>query len=62
MQESAAAVVLHFQFQWKQEGLNNEEQGGAIKRFDAREPPHARRAEFTGLREHEDHRFNSPTG
>jgi hypothetical protein len=45
-----------------QDGLNHEEQGGTIKRFDAREPPHARRAEFTGLRKHKDYRFNSPTG
>ena len=38
-----------FEFQWKQEGSNNVEQERAIKRLVAREPPHARRPEFTGL-------------
>jgi hypothetical protein len=53
---------LSIEFQWKQEGPNNEEQGRAIKRLVAREPPHAKRPELTGLRTYEDHRFNRPNG
>ena len=40
--------------QWKQEGSNNVEQGRAIKRFVAREPPHPRKLVLTGLRKQED--------
>jgi hypothetical protein len=52
MQESAEVVVLLLEDQSSQEAPNDEVQGRAIARLDAREPLFVRR----------DHRFIVPTG
>ena len=61
LKNAAEMASPPIEFQWKQKGPTNEEQGRAIKRLVARESPYARRAVFTGLRTHEDHRFHSPS-
>jgi hypothetical protein len=60
-------VVLHFQYQWKQEGPNNEdkeEPSSDLTRGNPLMPgePHLPACISRGIRTHEDHRFNSPYG
>jgi hypothetical protein len=62
VQESAEVVVPLVAHQRLREGPNDEEQGRAFDRLDAREPLHASRPANTRLPTHGDHRFNSPTG
>lgn len=61
-QESAEVVVLSFRNQRKQEGPNDEEQGGAIGSLATKEPLAASRPVSFRRRRPRDHRFTIPPG